>query len=265
MNRVFLLIPMILMMLLSKSYAQESWNLENIHYSTTDFLGHYYWIDQQGALLKTNMEGDTIAEKKSSILGKLSSIDVKNPFKISLYYPDSKRVQVIDNDLNVLRDISLNKYFDWDIIAVQSLKEGHLILLDTYHSQWIKMDEYGNGKVHGMDFAQLHLNWEEFQEFIIDQTYWVLIFDQEVVVFDSNGVYKNRFPIPEHRLLTYYNEFIYYYHEGQLFEQSIIDFSIKSIGLSIEYDVEGWTVERNKLILHFPKYIMFQNLGDKTH
>ncbi len=242
------------------SQAQEQWDIPNVTRSWKDVLGNYYFESNQESLYKTDEQGHFIAEKPSSRAGKIGSVDVSNPFKINVFYPRIKTIHILDSDLSVLQKVDLRSFMDWDIVAVGSTKEGMLILLDAYHQQWIKMDEHGSHHVLGVPFEHLKLDWDEFIGLEMNESFWALIFKDHVYVFDVYGAYINAYPIATGQSVQLYDDYLYFFDREELIEEHLRRFSRKSIALSIEGDWEGWRVERNRLILYFPKYILFKTL-----
>ncbi|HLW06722.1 MAG TPA: hypothetical protein VKY45_04100 [Marinilabiliaceae bacterium] len=240
--------------------AQEQWDIPNVTRSWKDVLGNYYFEINQESLYKTDEQGHFIAEKPASRAGKIASVDVSNPFKIKVYYPRVKTIHILDNDLSVLQKIDLRSFMDWDIKAVGSTKDGMLILLDTYHQQWIRMDEHGNHAILGVPFEHLKLDWDDYVDLEMNESFWALIFEDQVYVFDVYGAYMNAYPVAAGQSVQLYDGFLYFLEPGQLIEENLRRLSRKSIALSIEGDWEGWRVERNRLILHYPKYILFKTL-----
>lgn len=241
-------------------HGQTRWDFSNITRSYKDVLGHYYLLQGDQELYKIDGEGNLLTQKTKSRKGNIASVDVLNPFKIVIFYPQSKLIQLLDTELNILQEISLRSYMSLDIQGVGTTKEGKMVLLDADQEQWLLMDELGQQMNIGLPFEFLNLNWDEYKGMQTNEQYWMMYFEDEAVVFDRYGVFKNRYPIPEGSSVYLYEGSIYFLTKKELIEEQISTLSRKSIPVSIDVNVIGWSVERNRLILHYPEFILLNHL-----
>lgn len=236
--------------------AQKKWMIADVKASYVDNLEQYYFLtNNNSTLIKTDNKGNILATKESKVLGTIASIDCKHPFKIKIFYPKQNIIQILDNTLAVLQEINLKKNMHWNIIDFATTKEDFIILLDSDNQEWIKVDEYGNGETYGVPFDYLDIDWSEFVSFQIEQNIWSLLFNNEVLIFDKYGGYKYKIPFKEGYSAKMDAPYLYIYDKTKWIQENISDFSRKSIDLLIEGSFEGWSVHKNQVILHFPKYI----------
>lgn len=255
-----LLLSMLMLGLGIFTYAQEVWEIKDVTNSWKDVLGHYYFEINQELLIKTNDKGEVVAKKTASRSGRIGNVDVLNPFKVIVYYPRVKKIQVLDADFSTLQEVNLRTFMDWDIRAVGSTKDGFLVLLDAYNNQWIRMDEHGNHSLIGVSFEFLNLDWNDFVRLETNAFYWALIFKDKVYVFDNYGAHINSFPLIKDQSVHLFEDYLYLFAQNELIEEHIRTLSRKSISLSIEGDWRGWGVERNRLILYYSDRIQFKTL-----
>jgi hypothetical protein len=77
---------------------------------TVDNLDNIYVLNSRNQVKKLNANGDSMAVFNDvKKFGKASLIDVSNPLKILLYYPDFATVVMLDRFLNVVNTIDLRK------------------------------------------------------------------------------------------------------------------------------------------------------------
>lgn len=242
------------------SYGQEKWDFPQITHSFKDVLGHYYLLQAGEELYKLDEKGTVLAHKTKSRNGPIHSVDVLNPFKIIVFYPQSKLIQLLDTELNILQEISLRSYMSLDIKGIGSTKEGKMVLLDADQEQWLLMDEHGQQSDIGLPFDYLNLEWDSYVGMQTNEQYWIIIFEDRVVVFDRYGAFKNQYPMIQNDQAFLLEESIYFLSHQLLIEEHIPTLSRKSIPLSIDDKVIGWSVDRNRLILHYPGFILLNNL-----
>ena len=109
------------------------------------------------------------------------------------------------------------------IKAVSSTKDGMLILLDTYHQQWIRMDEQGIMRYCGKFWAfKIRLGW--LCDLEMNESFWALIFEDQVYVFDVMVHIWMHILVAAGQSAQLYDGFLYSLEPGQPLKKIFEDF-----------------------------------------
>src|SRR5437016_5395291 len=81
----------------------------NATFLTTDYLQNAYVITSQNSLVKIDSAGNILFTYNQNRFGQLNFVDVTNPLKLILSYPDYQTVVMLDNTLSEVGTISLKQ------------------------------------------------------------------------------------------------------------------------------------------------------------
>lgn len=161
---------------------------------TVDNLDNIYLLSSTNQVKKINANGDSVAifndVKK---FGQASLIDVSNPLKVLLYYPDFATIVVLDRLLNVRNTIELRKQNILQARAIGQSYDNKIWVYDEVENKLKKIDEDGKLLQETPDFRQLFDTAPTPQK-IFDHDQFVYLYDsaQAVFVFDYYGALKNK-------------------------------------------------------------------------
>lgn len=108
---------------------------------TVDDLGNIYLVTDRNELRKYNAEGKLLKFFNVVSNGRISSIDVSNPLKILLYYPDFNRVTILDQTLTPTGEIDLLKRGYHQVSAFCNAQDNMYWLYDAAENRVVKIDE----------------------------------------------------------------------------------------------------------------------------
>ncbi len=113
-------------------------------YVTQDNLGYTYLINSENEILKLNRDNEIIYKQSVRGLGDISSINVNNPQKIQVFYPDYQYIVFLDNTLSEMKRLNLEDFGFWNITATCVSRHNNIWIYDPVSVQLIKIDESGN-------------------------------------------------------------------------------------------------------------------------
>jgi len=128
-------------------------------YFTIDVRENIYYINSVNEIIKTSCSDSSFISYSNSNLGKPARIDVSNPLKILVFYPDQQTVVILDNQLAELSQLSLkgnvNKPNYQPAAICKHSGTDHIWLYDELSRKLIRLDEAGNVLASSESFDQL--------------------------------------------------------------------------------------------------------------
>jgi len=128
-------------------------------YFTIDVRENIYYINSVNEIIKTSCSDSSFISYSNSNLGKPTRIDVSNPLKILVFYPDQQTVVILDNQLAELSQLSLkgnvNKPNYQPAAICKHSGTDHIWLYDELSRKLIRLDEAGNVLASSESFDQL--------------------------------------------------------------------------------------------------------------
>jgi hypothetical protein len=161
---------------------------------TVDNLDNIYLLSSTNQVKKLNSNGDSVAVFNDvKKYGKATLIDVSNPLKVLLYYPDFATIVILDRLLTVRNTIDLRKQNILQVHAIGQSYDNNIWLYDELENKLKKIDEEGKLLLETPDF-RLIFGEAPIPQKIFDQNQYVYIYDsaKAVFVFDYFGTLKNK-------------------------------------------------------------------------
>lgn len=159
-----------------------------------DKLQNKYVVYKEGAIKKFNAKGDSVAYYKgSSKYDLLYSVEVKNPFRINLYYADYGAVVYLNQYLQPIQLLNLSDYNFSMIKAVAASSDNNLWFYDPTDFKLKKVNEKGVVLVAGPDLSKtlsvvlspVKIEQSEQQIYLYDML-------EGLFIFDLNGAFIER-------------------------------------------------------------------------
>ena len=198
---------------------------------SVDNFGNFY-VESDNQILKFDRDGNYQVRFEEVHNGKIGSIDVTNPFKLIVYYPDFMKAVVLDKFLTFL--VSYN-FFDLgytNVSAVGSSADGYLWFYDAADFRLKKIDITGNVQLQSQPVNQL-IDKVIYPNFIIEKNGQVFVNDTAVgiLVFDNFGAYYKTIPILGLQKFHILQEQIVYFQDAKLRTYNPVTFDAKMISL----------------------------------
>jgi hypothetical protein len=184
---------------LSSSIQEQGHQVEiSIHANLmkVDKLGNIYLVSDENELIKYNANGEQVHSYSNNILGSLSIIDVTNPLKLILFYPDYQLVISLDKNLAEIGRYDLQAFGYNEIQTVGLSNDNHIWLYDPESFSLRKINEQGELVLESFSLVSenlAHLRPTSIKE----RQNKVYINDPElgILSFDNYGQFVKHIPV----------------------------------------------------------------------
>lgn len=168
------------------------------HLLEVDNLGHLYAVGQDNVLVKMDSAGNVLFTYPQNRYGPLRQVDVSNPMKILLIYPDFAQVVILDNTLSELGQISLKRIGINDLsAAAYSRRDNGIWIFDRGNRNLKKIDLSGTLVLNAPELLQqLGITLEPSLMREYQNRLYLSDPQQGVFVFDAFGVFLEKLPLP---------------------------------------------------------------------
>jgi hypothetical protein len=160
-------------------------------------------------------------------------VEAWSPAKITVFYDDRQRVQLLDRFLTPLGQADLREYTDGTIRAATLAADDRLWLFDETTFRLLKIDTRVNQIVFEnplelvLDRRQHDISFlREYQSklYLVDRL-------SGIYVFDNMGNYQKKLPLPNLSYVGFVGDELYYLSENQLHFQHLYTFQTRTIPL----------------------------------
>jgi hypothetical protein len=195
-----------------------------------DELGNAYVVSRSNELIRYTPAGDSSTNFKSVANGDIGYIDVTNPLRILVYYPDFNKLVLLDRMLSLKNELNLRKLnlVSSSLVAVSA--DANLWVYDQFNAVLNKLDLQLNYMIRGNDLRQqlaelpapVFMTERERKVYIADTTKGILVFDQY-------GTYINTLSIPGIKQLQISGPRLIYRRQDTLLSYDLQQFSETAI------------------------------------
>ena len=190
----------------------------NIKNAEIDNLGRIYLVTDKNILINYRPDFKEMYRHANTKSGAISSIDVSNPLKITVFYDNFNKIKIFDNTLTQITEMNLSEKFS-DITACASSNDGTYWVYDPTQFKLLKINENAEVLLETSnlnDFGMQDLSITDIRE----KSNFVLLTDRKkgFFVFDNLGQYA--FHVPAIDILSFQfdgKNIIYYTKEGLKF------------------------------------------------
>lgn len=187
-----------------------------VRFAEVDNLGHIYVVDAKNRLIKYGADYKELYRYASNRNGLISSIDVSNPLRITVFYDDFNRVSILDNTLSVIKEVDLSQQF-LDITACGSTNDGRLWIYDAVQLRLVKIADNGSIVLQSDQVSDYGMAGMHIAKIIESGNYVVLCdYNKGFWFFDNFGQYIYHFPVPSLRSFQFDGKLVIYYTETGL-------------------------------------------------
>jgi len=164
-----------------------------------DAIGNIYLITSTDQLKKIKPDGTlTAVYNDVKRYGKISTIDVRNPLKVLVYYKNYSAIVVLDKLLTFRNQIELKPLQFFEVNAIANTYDNNIWIYDEQNFRIKKIDDKG---VLLFDYPDLRneFNIAPSAEKLIDEDNQLYLIDQEqgVFIFDYYGAYNRNIPLKD--------------------------------------------------------------------
>ncbi|MBK9454082.1 MAG: hypothetical protein IPO24_00165 [Bacteroidetes bacterium] len=166
---------------------------------TVDAMGAIYYINEKEEIVKSNFNDSVTITYSNLNLGRPTFIDVSNPLKILVFYPDRQSIIILDNRLSELSMLQLtgtantNNYQPTAICKL--VGTDHIWMYDELSRKLIRLDEAGKVIAESEVFDQLFdfsLNLQKI--FSANDKVYISANGEGILVFDAYANYIQTIP-----------------------------------------------------------------------
>ena len=216
---------------------------------TTDNLGHAYVI-VGNQLLEFDGQGKPKANYSENNLGTLRSIDVSNPLKIVLYYPDFAQINILNSKLALQSTINLRPLgIVQPTLICNSSNEGYWVF-DLQDFQLKKIDLNLQVKIESGNIMQ-NTGYNILPNFLTEADHFVYLNNPStgILVFDLYGTYYKTIPIKNLRAFQIIGDELLYVEKNKLISFHLKMLEAKEILLPPCDSLIQARIEQKKLFL----------------
>jgi hypothetical protein len=164
-----------------------------------DAIGNIYLIMPTDQLKKIKPDGALIAVYNDvKRYGKISTIDVRNPLKVLVYYKNYSAIVVLDKLLTFRNQIELKPLQFFEVNAIANTYDNNIWIYDEQNFRIKKIDDKG---VLLFDYPDLRneFNIAPSAEKLIDEDNQLYLIDKEqgVFIFDYYGAYNRNISLKD--------------------------------------------------------------------
>lgn len=213
----------------------------------TDHIGRVY-LTQGHELFLYSSEGKLMYQFSDLSRGEITDLDVRNPLKLLLFYPDYAQIRFLDNTLSETQEIiELNNLgLELTQLACTSFDNGFW-LYDPVSFRLVRYDQslsVTNDISNINVLTQLDLNPNQ----MVEHDSWLYMNDPNhgVFVFDSFGTYTKLIPIVGARRISVRSNGLFFEMEDKLIKYNPFNFNQVEIELPIS-DYRSVRIENKKL------------------
>ncbi len=245
----------LLMLLFSLSFRAGDYTLiegipfSGVNHFSTDNLGNAYVI-VANQLLQFNSNGKPKANFSEVNLGELRSIDVSDPMKLILFYPDFSRLIILNAQLALQSSIHLRQVgIEQAMLACGSSYGGYWVF-DQQDFQLKKIDlnlqiVYQSGDMLSLTAVNVKPN------YIIENNGFVFLNDpvNGIFVFDRYGTYFKTIPVKIESCFQIIENELLYISGASLKVIHLKTFAEREILLPSHNDIKCARIENQELYL----------------
>jgi hypothetical protein len=222
---------------------------------TVNNLGELYVINTNNQLKKLTENGDSVGVfNMVTKYGKLSYVEVQNPWKAILYYKNFSTVVLLDKYLNVVTSINLRKQNIFRVNAVTTSYDNNIWLYDEQDSKLKKMDDAGRILLETVDFRLLFDSVLSPVK-ILDRDGFVYLYDPHkgMYVFDYYGAFKNKLTFLNWKDFTVNNKIIYGFDDKYFYRYATNSLDLK------QFEMPSGFKQYSSLIIGINKLYLLKN------
>ncbi len=218
---------------------------------TTDQLRNVYTVTKTNEVIKYTPSGQVQFRYNNNTLGALNFIDATDPFNLLLFYPDFRRVILLDRTLSETGAFDLFNLDVIDVPAVGISSDNNLWIYDDIKFNLKKIDR--NGKVvQESNNLSLVLGKTLVPNFILERSNALYVNDPEVgiLIFDLFGNYTKTIDIKGLSQFQIVDQQLIYWQDGKLNVFNLKSLQTRSMDLQLPPDEEQLVrIEKDRLYI----------------
>lgn len=164
---------------------------------SVDELNNVYLVDKKNGITKYNAEGDSVAFFQQISLGPVGAMDVTDPMRILVYYPNFLQVVMLDRMMAPLNHVDLKMLGIRQPTAVAVSRDGSFWVYDYLQVKLIKLDRQYKNVAQSNDLRILLNEVPKFEMmFEKDNELWAYDKDKGLFIFNRFGDFLSKIELP---------------------------------------------------------------------
>jgi hypothetical protein len=214
---------------------------------SVDNFGNFYTVSNN-KVLKFGSDGKYLYPYEEFRYGKIGMLDVTNPMKLLVYYPDFSTVVALDRFLSPLTTYNFFNLGYQNITAIGSSIDGRLWFYDNVDFKLKKIDESGTIFRESQPLNVI-LEKAPNPDFIIERDNQVYVNDPElgILVFDFFGSYNKTIPLKGLHRFQIVQQQVVYQDNYQLKSYNPVSFELKEVNLPDTIDLVQAVLEKESM------------------
>ncbi len=162
-----------------------------------DELSNIYIVDAHKGIVKYNADFDSVAYFQKLQNGSIGTVDITDPMRVLVYYPDYFKVVMLDNMLSAITTIDLKKLPIQQPSAIASARDGGFWVYDYMQLKFLKFDRQlklvatsNDLRVALQEVLRFDVLFEKYNELI------ALDYHKGLYFFDRFGDFQNKLELP---------------------------------------------------------------------
>ncbi len=198
-----------------------------------DRFDRIYLADHRQNIFQLDTLGRVLSRFSPPIQGRVSMAEAWNPAKITVFYEDQQRVQLLDRFLTPLGVADLRDYTDGTIRAATLSADDRLWLFDESTFRLLKVDTRYTSITHQTPLELLFARQPHDITFLREYQSKLYMVDRSfgVYVFDNMGNYQTKLPLPGLTYVGFLGDEMYYLSGSQLHFQHLYNFTDRTLVL----------------------------------
>lgn len=161
-----------------------------------DKLGFIYLVNNQNGILKYDKNGQLLFRYSINRLGTIQDMDVQNPQKIFVYYPDFSTILYLDNTLSEMKRITLETLDLWDMQGATATRANNIWLYDNAQIRLLQINEQGTIAASTNERSQELIPYQSTFKNLRARNNKIYVCGSEGLdVFDEFGIWTNHYTI----------------------------------------------------------------------
>jgi len=234
---------------------------------TTDQLRNVYTVTKTNEVIKYTPSGQVQFRYNNNTLGTLNFIDATDPFNLLLFYPDFRRVILLDRTLSETGAFDLFNLDVIDVPAVGISSDNNLWIYDDIKFNLKKIDR--NGKVvQESNNLSLVLGKTLVPNFILERSNALYVNDPEVgiLIFDLFGNYTKTIDIKGLSQFQIVDQQLIYWQDGKLNVFNLKSLQTRSLDLQLPPDEEQMVrIEKDRLYIRTGPSLKIYQINTKLN
>lgn len=214
-----------------------------------DNFSNFYTASNNG-VLKFSPDGKFLYRYEEFKYGKIGALDVSNPLKILIFYPDFMTVVILDRFLAPLNTYNFFEFGYQNITAISSSTDGRIWFYDNVDFKLKKINEFG--KIF-LESQQLNVLLEKAPNpnFMVERDNKVYMNDSSIgiMVFDIFGSYSKTIPLKGLQKYQILQDQIVYVDSNRLNSYNSVTLESKEFYLPDTISITSAVLEKERLAL----------------